>query len=419
MDGFFPRRRRTFKAALTVQANAGVTVTLSLGGTQVDSQTAGANGIVNFVIKRRGVYTVAHSSSISDEIDIQLNAYTYTMDLVYVPAPAALSAGGFSTGMSYVVWADDAGASGSIVRYSTTAHPISRTDGAEAFGTGSTKAAIAVTSTSTQYGFKQALSSGQTLYWSRWNYVLVNSRYFYSETYATASYAYVNYANKKTYSSGTGTFTIPTGVRSITVFLAGGGGSGSVVASRMSGSTSYVYYGAGGAGGYTTQTSFDVTPGEQLSYSVGNGGAAASGEGASGNAGSPSSVSLGAGRTASANGGGGAVSGGSTSFHVGGSGGSGGGAGGFTKGSGGAVDGGTGGTNGGNGGGNPGYTGNGQGTGTAFDGTTYSPGGRGADLSHQTPGSVTPGTAAGGNGSGYTNTPSGAGASGTVIIKYS
>lgn len=64
--------------------------------------------------------------------------------------------------------------------------------------------------------------------------------------------------------ASSGTWTVPTGITSIDLLLIGGGGGG---ASAGDG-------GAGGGGGSISRTSYAVTPGAGISYSVGAGGAA-------------------------------------------------------------------------------------------------------------------------------------------------
>ena len=67
----------------------------------------------------------------------------------------------------------------------------------------------------------------------------------------------------QTYTSGSGTWTVPDGVTSVNVYVIGGGAGGSNSAS----------YGGGG-GGCAYSPSFSVTPGASLAYSVGAGGSA-------------------------------------------------------------------------------------------------------------------------------------------------
>ena len=74
------------------------------------------------------------------------------------------------------------------------------------------------------------------------------------------------------------TWTVPSGIKKIDIFCCGGGGgaggSYKTVNAGSSWSQKY-YYGSCGAGGYTaTKLSYDVTPGQQLQITVGQGGAA-------------------------------------------------------------------------------------------------------------------------------------------------
>ena len=68
-----------------------------------------------------------------------------------------------------------------------------------------------------------------------------------------------------TYTSGTGTFTVPAGVKTITVEVWGGGGKGGNVSG---GGTQQA---GGGGGGAYSRSVISVTNGQQFSYSVGAG----------------------------------------------------------------------------------------------------------------------------------------------------
>jgi hypothetical protein len=86
-----------------------------------------------------------------------------------------------------------------------------------------------------------------------------------------------------TYTSGNGVYTVPNGVTQITVTVIGGGGGGG----GCSGNEEPVYTGGGGAGGDTVSQIINVTPGQQIAWTVGTGGAGG-GVGYAGYAGLPS-----------------------------------------------------------------------------------------------------------------------------------
>jgi hypothetical protein len=84
----------------------------------------------------------------------------------------------------------------------------------------------------------------------------------------------VNAPQITTYTSGSGTFSVPAGITAVRVLvLAGGGGGGSGTA------------GGGGAGGFVEVPSFTVSPGSSIPYSVGSGAGAVRNNGGGGNAG--------------------------------------------------------------------------------------------------------------------------------------
>ena len=68
-------------------------------------------------------------------------------------------------------------------------------------------------------------------------------------------------------STGSGTFTVPSGISAVDVLVVGGGGSGGGAGSDDTGG------GGGGAGGLIYRPAFPVTPGGSISYTVGGGGA--------------------------------------------------------------------------------------------------------------------------------------------------
>ncbi|GLY91741.1 hypothetical protein Airi02_096690 [Actinoallomurus iriomotensis] len=98
---------------------------------------------------------------------------------------------------------------------------------------------------------------------------------------------------------GTNTFTVPTGVSRIGVVLTGAGGGGSM----GTGNTVYLSGGSGGGGGATSFCTLAVQPGDQMTITVGAGGAAPNGDGLAGTASSVAYAGAG-GASADAGGGG-------------------------------------------------------------------------------------------------------------------
>jgi len=121
--------------------------------------------------------------------------------------------------------------------------------------------------------------------------------------------------------AGTGTFTVPTGVTSLTVKAWGAGGAGG----NGSGSTGI---GGGGGGGGFSQATLTVTPGASLTYNVGSAGSANTTASFGGNGGGFTALLNGATYLIQAGGGGGG--GGTTGTATGGQGGAGGGSSGTT-----------------------------------------------------------------------------------------
>ncbi len=219
-----------------------------------------------------------------------------------------------------------------------------------------------------------------------------------------------------TLSSGT-SYTIPTGVTSITVQCWGGGGAGG--SARNTGLSGTRRASGGGGGGFTSAT-FTVTPGASYAYTIG-GGAGAPTNGGSGTAGGNTTFTAGTTITASGGGGGGGTSGSGN-----GSGGAGGAAGTGTGGSS-NFSGGAGGTTAGNGAGGGGGAGS-SAVGTAGGDATTGAGGAGnangaGGAFRSGNGAGNTGVAYGGGGGGgragaLGNQNGGAGAAGIIILSY-
>lgn len=90
-----------------------------------------------------------------------------------------------------------------------------------------------------------------------------------------------HFANMQAFTSS-GTFTVPSLVTALRVMCVGGGGGGAGATNSPNG-----YGGAGGGGGGTAIGIYGVTPGQQISVTVGNGGSG----GTSGSSGAPGGAS--------------------------------------------------------------------------------------------------------------------------------
>lgn len=190
----------------------------------------------------------------------------------------------------------------------------------------------------------KSLSAG-TWYFRAWNYITTSAGRIYGE-YSQTTCNNAEMKGIKTFTSS-GTFTVPSNVRSIDVFCVGGGGGGG-----GGGHFPNPAGGGGGGAGYAVTKTIAVTPGQTIAVTIGGGGyggrAGSNGPGGEGGAGGTTSFG-----SVTASGGGGGNRGGGTNY-FGGNGGSGGGGGGDYVLGNGADSGGTGGTNGGNGSGSSG-----------------------------------------------------------------
>ena len=84
---------------------------------------------------------------------------------------------------------------------------------------------------------------------------------------------------QEVFTSGSGSWTVPSGVKSVKVTMIGAGGGGG--GSDKLGSKN-VNEGGGGGGGACTQFTMNVTPGQSISYSIGSGGLGGNGAKATG-----------------------------------------------------------------------------------------------------------------------------------------
>lgn len=110
------------------------------------------------------------------------------------------------------------------------------------------------------YGRKYIGVNG-TIYFSAWSYLTTNYGRVYSGRITTT--VYLSAASGRQVLTSSGIFTVPANVRHIKAFMIGGGASGGYANGSVPG--------GGGGGGYPNTVAFDVSPGQQIGYAVGNG----------------------------------------------------------------------------------------------------------------------------------------------------
>lgn len=186
-----------------------------------------------------------------------------------VSSISSFSAAVYSTTQITLTWKNPAQASGRPfsgvhIRYSTSSAPTSTSSGTSIYtGTGSS-----TTMSGTSSVIVTMPSKGTKYYFSIWAYATTSLGKIYSPSYKTAN-ATTTASGRKAFTSS-GTFTIPSGVRTINIHAVGGGGSGH----NGRGSSSYYKAagGGGGGGGSTYQKGIAVTPGNIVTYTIGAGG---------------------------------------------------------------------------------------------------------------------------------------------------
>lgn len=168
--------------------------------------------------------------------------------------------GSLTSGYVKLTWTNpsDSKYKGVRILYKTGGYPTSITDGTVLYtGTG----------TSVE---KTGLTNGTTYYFRAFAYNLSNSIYAYNTSTSGAQCTGVPFVNKgqKIFTSSQ-TWTVPSGVTSVDVFLVGGGASGGC-GGNLAG---FRTCGGGGGGGYTkTVKGVSVSPGTNLPITIGAGG---------------------------------------------------------------------------------------------------------------------------------------------------
>lgn len=198
--------------------------------------------------------------------------------ILNVQSILSFSSAPYSTNQITFTWKNPSmGAfSGVIIVGKTGSYPTSISDGTRWYkGSGNNQTANGTSST-TVSGF----AVGTTYYFRAFAYA-VKDNAEWVDTLANSKTATATTTAKgsKTFTTS-GTFTVPSGVRSIDIFCVGGGGAGGSSSETSQGNPSVS---GGGGGGYTaTKKGYAVTPGATFTVTIGAGGTAKKGTGNTG-----------------------------------------------------------------------------------------------------------------------------------------
>lgn len=270
-EGYFSRRRGSFKALLTVQANPSATITATGDRATYTGVADSTTGLLTLVIKKKGVYTLttnntggSNAEGNQTSVDVAKTGGRYTRQLVKINVPASLSVGKYSSNALTAYWTrPTTNWSGVNLRRATNAYPT-RTQGTSVYsGTGN--ANIQLNASTTVIGYTNTgLSASTTYYYSLFSYLNIGDSTFWAITYRTKSGTATDYVGLSTTITETQNWSIPTGWRKIQIFGVGGGGGGAGGAVNARG---------GGGGGYTSISSaIEVVPGTSYSITIGLGG---------------------------------------------------------------------------------------------------------------------------------------------------
>lgn len=184
---------------------------------------------------------------------------------VTISSVVSFSVAAYSTNQVICTWKNPAKGpySGVAICAKTGGYPSSIQDSRKYTGAGNNSALNATNSVTIG-----GLSAGQTYYFRIWVYATCNVGDMYSG-YLQATCAPTAHG-RKSYNAN-GSFTVPSGVRSISIHCTGGGGHG--VHGHVLGVSTEMHGGSGGGGGYTSYANnIGVSPGDVIGITVGAGG---------------------------------------------------------------------------------------------------------------------------------------------------
>lgn len=273
MDGYFSRRRGSFKAYLTVQANPGNVVTVTGSRITYTGTADSTTGIATFEVKKKDTYTITTNSGANSNaegntptININKTGSRYTAQMVKITVPTTLSVANYSSNALTAYWArPTANWSGVNLRRNTGSAPANRDAGTSVYSGVGNMGIVVNASTNVNGYTNTGLTASTTYYYSIFSYLNINGTAYWSTTYRTGAATATNYVGLSATITSTRNWSIPAGWRSIQVFCVGGGGGGNR---------------GGGGGGYTkTSGAFSVVPGTSYALTIGAGGTANGGRG--------------------------------------------------------------------------------------------------------------------------------------------
>lgn len=260
-----------FKAWINVQANPNATVTATGGGKSYSAVANTTTGIATILVKKKATYTLSTDCSASYEANGNTAAVVVNQSKATYTAQKVKLNRGFSnlyvsnqyqSNTLLIYWNGSKPSS-----YCTNYYLQSVTDNDAGIYTG-TGSSYTINTSSTVTGYLHSVSSGTSKSYRLTAYLTINGNN-YHESGLTASGTATTLSNSTSgsvfkFTSSTSGWTVPAGVRRLSVFCCGGGGSGAYDS------------GGGGGGGYCSRTTWDVVPGQTMAIIVGAGGAAIS-----------------------------------------------------------------------------------------------------------------------------------------------